>query len=500
MRTSAWLYRCLVLLVIFASATQAQSRVADSDGPPVATAIPILRVTMQNPSEINLGKPAAFVVAVTNQGQSPANDVIILTEIPEHVELMKTTPAPIEVDERAVEFRLGDLAPGATKRVTLVAIPRTAEPIKLNAAVNFATSSRTLLVRQPKLKLSAQVAPRVAIGTEVAWSVKVTNTGDGRAEKVLVTPSLNNGEVNGNPLAQPVQIGSLKPGETKEVQFTVVPTRRGEVSATFVCSNPDGLEVSEESTFRALQAELSVRAEGPKVQPLAREGNYQIVVTNPGDATTASTMVSVRVPEGLEITAAAENAYHARTRTLRWRLTKVRPSDVVRLPFRAETVTEGDQTLRIVAQSAQIPEATTTHTTTVISRPNLSVTVLNEEELSAIGDRISFKVTMVNAGSKPAEDLKIRVPMPAGLEAVDSENYQVTDGVITFPTQKLDSGEKVTLVFQVIGQQAGESRVRVLIDGPSLTRELSFEGSTFCYSRQEVSVRRSAEGDSPNDA
>ncbi len=488
MRSFSWLLGLSLLVATFASVGHAQARRAPSTNQTVATPVPVVQVTVQNPREINIGKPATFVLSVTNQGKAAANNVVVETRVPEHAELTGTTPQPSEVEGTIAKFQIGDLAPGATRRVTLVAVPKTTDVIKVGATTTFSTATQsTLIVRQPMLKLLAQTAPSVSIGAEANWLLRVVNTGDGHADDIVVTPKLVEGEVQGTPL-RAVRIGALKPGETKEVQFTVIPTKRGKLAASFEGTNADGLKAAVDSTIQVLQAQLAVKAVGPVVQPIGREGSYEIQVTNPGDAATGSTMVVVKIPAGLEVTAAAQNSYDKATRTLRWRITKVRPTDVVRLPFRAETVTAGEQTLSVLAESNKIEDATTTHTTAVISRSNLIVTVVNDQELAEVQDPVGFKVTVVNAGSRPVEDLRVNVAMPEGLSAVDASTYDVADGKISFPTQKLASGEKVTLTFQAVGQRVGEHRVRVLVSGGALTRELSFEGSTYCYSNDEVPV------------
>jgi len=144
--------------------------------------------------------------------------------------------------------------------------------------------------------------------------------------------------------------------------------------------------------------------------------------------------------------------------------------------------------LSVVVQSKKIEDATATHTTDVISRSNLIVTVVNNQELAAIADSAGFKVTVVNAGSKQVDDLHVRVAMPEGLKPVASARYTVQDGQISFPVQKLASGEKVTLAFAAVGSRVGEHRVRVLVDGGALTKELTFEGATYFYSDKEVPV------------
>ena len=486
-------FAAALMVVLVASTVPAQTRrAADRTAPAVASSVPVVRVTTQNPREINLGKPATFVIGVSNEGKTPAAEVVVSARIPEHVELAKTDPRPISIEGGIYKFRVGDLPPGAKRTVTVVAIPRQVSPIALNATVVFGTATVSeTIVRRPMLRVNAEVSPQVVIKSEVDWTVSVTNTGDGPADNVIVTPSLLAGKLQGTPLQQPVKIGPLKPGETKEVQFSVVPTQKGEVKAKFVTTNPDGLEASQESAFRVLQAELAVTWEGPRMQPLGRGGKYVVRVTNPGDAPSGLATVRIKIPEGLEFTAAADRkAFNEEHGTLRWRITNVRPGVVVPLWFEAESTSDGQQLLTVTAESERVAEVTAKHTTHVISRPNLVVTVLNDQELSEIGDPISFRVTVVNAGSRLAENLRVRVALPEGLEPVDSDAYNVAGREIEFPTQKLASGEKTTLNFRAIGRQLGEHRVRVLLDGTSLATALAIEASAFCYSDQEVPTTR----------
>lgn len=467
----------LVMCLSFASASADRPA-----GPAVVTTTPVIRVTTENPREINVGKPATFVFSVANEGTTHASGVFVVIGIPKHVELANSNVQPTMVSELIYKFPVGDLAPKTTQKVTLVAIPRTTDPIVLDSTVIFATSARaSVVVRRPELKLAATVTPQAVIGTEVDWTVSVSNTGDGIAESVVVTPSLLAGEVAGQSLSQAIQIGSLKAGETKEVQFTVIPSLRGNITAKFEGSNPDGLVSSQESTFQVLQPELSVAAYGPQVQPIAREGLYEIHVSNPGDAPTDSVFVKVQVPEGIQITSAAENAFDSKNRTLRWRITEIQPGAIVPIRFQAEPTVEGDLTISATVQSEKIGEAIATQTTNVISRPNPVVTVMNDQEFSPIGAAAGFRVNVINAGSKTADQLRVRVALPAGLEAIESANYEVQDGMIVFPVQKLESGAKATLAFHAIGRQAGEQRVRILVDGIGLANELTFEGSAFCY-------------------
>ena len=149
MRTNAWLYGPALLILSLASSMQAQSRAEDPAA--TATANPIVRVTATNPKEINIGKPVTFVIRVANEGKIPTTGILVATNIPEHVELTSSDPKPFKVEGHVHKFRIGDLDPGAMGNVTLVAVPRTTEPIQLDSTVIIATSTRSsVVVRQPR--------------------------------------------------------------------------------------------------------------------------------------------------------------------------------------------------------------------------------------------------------------------------------------------------------------------------------------------------------------
>lgn len=495
MRLSAWLGGLGIAVLSFAPLVEAQTRgrITDDRAPAVSTSTPVVRVTTQNPREINLGKPATFVISVANAGKVPASEVVIATTIPAHVEVTKSDPRPIDVEGQVYRFRVGDLNPGATERVTLVAVPRELNPVKLDTTVSFATSTRaSLMVRRPLLKVDAQVTNQAVLGRPVKWTVLVTNTGDGPAENVVLTPEIVSGEIQSTALRRPIQVGTLRAGETKKFTFEGTGSRKGEVSARFTGTNPDGLKAEIVSKFRVLQPELALRVNGPQIQPIGRESEYEVRVTNPGDAPTGSTLVTVTIPTGLEITSAPQNGYNEEKRTLRWRITNVRPGIAVPLRFRAEMVEAGNQILNIDAKAEQIASANGTHTTAVISRPNLIVTVVNSQELTEVGDQIKFDVRIVNAGSKSADDLQIRVAMPDGMEAVASEGYTIAGGQVEFRPLQLASGQKTAVSFRARGNKAGDHRVRVLINTSDQTSDLVFEAAAFCYAEPEESNRRTA--------
>jgi hypothetical protein len=261
---------------------------------------------------------------------------------------------------------------------------------------------------------------------------------------------------------------------------------RGMLLGKYDASNPDGVTATALSQTQVVQAELAISAIGPRVRPLAREAVYEIRVSNPGDAIAHSTEVVAALPAGLTVTEIENGGKKdAQAGTIGWDLEGVSPGKDAILRFHAETSREGEQKLLVAARATRVPDTTGSHTTLVISRPNLIATVLNDAELAAVGETMNFQLVVSNAGSKSADDVAIRVAIPAALEAIRMPGYQVEGSEILFPAQRIASGDNIKLSFRAVGKTVGDHRVRVSVDSLILGSEIAVEGIAYCYSEAD---------------
>lgn len=486
MRILAILSGVPLLFLSLMSPTYGQDSRA-SMAPRLGTSTPTLQVDTENPTAVNLGKPAVFAVRVKNTGTVPATGIVVATKIPEHVDLDESKPKATSIDGRTYHFLIGDLQPGQTQLVSLVLRPRSTAPIQLDTTTIFAASTRaSAVVQRPLLEVSPRAPQVVEVGEAVNIAVCVSNVGDGTITDVVLTPSLTKGQVEGTGFSRPILVGTIPAGESREVRVSATAVARGLLLGKYDAANPDGVTATALSQTQVVQAELAVSATGPRVRPLAREAVYQIRVTNPGDAVARSTEVVAALPAGLTVTRVEDGGKQdEQTGTLSWNLAGLSPGKDAVLHFHAETSREGEQKLLVAARAKRVPDATASHLTLVISRPNLIATVLNDAELAAVGEPMNFQLVVVNAGSKTANDVTIRVAIPAALEATRMTGYQVDGADILFPAQRIAAGEKVRLTFRAVGKAVGDHRVRVSVDSQILGSEIAVEGIAFCYSEAD---------------
>jgi uncharacterized repeat protein (TIGR01451 family) len=475
----------LLLLFVMSPCYGQDSRA--SMAPRLGTSTPTLQVETENPPAVNLGKPATFTIRVKNTGAVPATGIVIATRIPTHVDLDESKPRATSVDDRTYHFLIGDLQPGQTQLVSLVLRPRSTAPIQLDTTTIFAASTRSsAVVQRPLLEISARAPQVVEVGETVNVVLCVSNVGDGTITDVVLTPSLTKGKVEGTGFSTAVPVGTIPAGESREVRVSATAIARGLLLGKYDTSNPDGVTATTLSQTQVVQAELTISASGPRVRPMAREAVYQIRVTNPGDAVAHATEVVAALPAGLTVTSVEDGGKKdAQSGTVRWSLAGLQPGREAIVHFHAETSQEGEQKLLVATRAKRVPDATASHLTLVISRPNLIATVLNDAELAAVGETMNFQLVVVNAGSKAADDVTIRVSIPSALEATRMPGYQLQGSEILFPAQRIGAGEKVKLTFSAIGKSVGDHRVRVSVDSLILGSEIAVEGIAFCYSEAD---------------
>jgi uncharacterized repeat protein (TIGR01451 family) len=292
------------------------------------TAVSDLSLTKTGPAAATAGTNAVYTLTATNSGPSTAQGVVIEDDLPTGVSVVSvvgsngaTCVAGVPGDPlRSTTCSYGTVSPTAgsntrTMTITVRVLPATRGPLQNDARVGSATFDDDLsdnlatfttdVIGSADLSITKSDSPDpVVAGTDLTYTVTVTNGGPSTADDVVVTDPLPTGTtyvsgVDGNgatvcALVQQNQIvcelGTMQPGATKTVYITVhvapsVPT--GTVlnnTATVSSSTPDpntaNNGASTTTTVRT-SAELWLDKQGVK-----RSGNpspvvvYTLVVHN----------------------------------------------------------------------------------------------------------------------------------------------------------------------------------------------------------------------------
>ena len=142
MQTSA--ARCLAGSGLPADAT-GQAAAGDGTGRPGERALegpqkPALEIQKFAPGEIQVGKPAKFVVQVRNVGSQAADDVTIRDEVPQGTRLVSTSPTA-QTDGSQLVWQLGKLSPGEDRTVEMQLMPTAEGEIGSVATVSYSAQA-----------------------------------------------------------------------------------------------------------------------------------------------------------------------------------------------------------------------------------------------------------------------------------------------------------------------------------------------------------------------
>ena len=127
------------------------------------TVVPVISVETTGPSDINVGKTATFKITVKNVGDTPAEGLIIRTQLPATVEFESAAPKPEAIEEDAIRFYLGDVPARASRQISVNLVPQKRGAIDLATRASFSTSTKSSLhVRKSNLRIKA-VSPLKAM-------------------------------------------------------------------------------------------------------------------------------------------------------------------------------------------------------------------------------------------------------------------------------------------------------------------------------------------------
>jgi uncharacterized repeat protein (TIGR01451 family) len=454
----------------------------------VSSAVPQISIETSVPGEINIGASAQFVIAVKNSGKSVAEGVSIQTTLPPAVKFVQANPAPTLVNDRLIQFEVGDLPPATVRRFTVELIPEKTGPVDLQTKAFFSASTQSALqVRQSEVTIHCHGPETAQIGETVTFRVVVENIGDGPAQNVVLTPQLPESSYIETQLPRPAKIAALPAGKSQEFKFVVRANQRDWLEGNFVASAQDNREVQCGHRVKILRPDLRVEVSGTRVSFLQAEGEYELRVWNPGDTILRSVRLALQLPEGLDVTTLSEEAsVDPASRIYSWCLPTLNPGDSHTIQLKTKSAKVGRNIQLAVAMADADMRSQDDHLTHVISRADVDVAVINSKEAIEVGQMEEFAVSLVNRGSRTAETVGVTIQLPEGIEAMAAEGYTAAEQKVTFSAFRLNPGESKVLKFRAVGLEAGDQAVRATVETEFSHVPTIAETTVYFYDEDEL--------------
>ena len=449
---------------------------------------PTLTVSKSAPDEIQVGKPAKFQVVLRNVGPVDANDVMILDEVPEGTQLVKTVPQAQQSADGKLIWEMGTVRSGAEVSVTMEVIPMVEGEIGSIARVSFnAAASARATATKPQLLLEHTGPGQVLIGQDVIFHIRLSNPGTGVATNVRLEEDVPGGlrHIDGTELEY--LVGTIRPGETRLLELTLKADQEGPVENILYARADSDLVVEDRCPVTIIAPSLQVGITGPNKRYLDRKATFQIQVANPGSAPSHNVRLAARLPKGLSFVS-TNNAgqYNATDHTVYWSLAELPAGEMGVVEVVANAVGMGEQRIRVESSADMGLAESADHGILVEGLAALLFTCTDVADPIEIEGQTTYEIKVQNQGSKAATNLVVLAAIPPGMQAINGEG----------PTRVMIEGQKLQFeplprlapqadaIYKIFarGLTPGDKRLRVQLFSDELREPITSEESTHVYS------------------
>jgi uncharacterized repeat protein (TIGR01451 family) len=390
-----------------------------------------------------VGQPGDYALVIRNTCNIPVQQVIVRVRIPAGLTVMGTEPHANN-EGGILVWELGTLMAKQERSLSMKLQADAKGDITPQAWVTFTGSSvMRIRVREPKLALKTSAPDKALVGDPVAFTLTVSNPGDGSADQVKIQAILSEGLENARGNKIDFDIGNLAAGESRNVTLLCA-TRGGGVQkceATAVAEG--GLSARDASSINVIMPRLDLHLVGPRLRYLERKALYTLRVTNPGDAPATNVTVADMVPPGFKVLAASDGGRHdSQTRTVSWFLGEVGPGQTREVKLEVQAIAAGDHKHKATAVGARGLRSEAELITRVEGLSALMVEMVDTEDPIEAGGDTAYEVRITNTGSKTETDIKLIATVP------DKMQFKNAQG----PVRYREEGK--TIIFEPIAALA----------------------------------------------
>jgi uncharacterized repeat protein (TIGR01451 family) len=456
---------------------------ADLEGPQA----PSLTLEKRAPAEIQVGKECTFEIRIRNTGHVAAHGVVVRDEIPQKTSLVTCQPRAAESAGGVLHWELGTLNVGEEVTIEMRLLPMAEGEVGSVATVEFRSrvSVRTI-VTKPELAVRLSGPPTVMIGDEVPLEIEISNPGSGAATGVILLEDVPAGLSHPAGDRLELELGTIPPGEQRQLRLVLTATKAGAITNLLTARADANLSVDAHVDIEVIAPQLKVGIDGPKRRFLERPATYTLSLENPGTAAAKDVELAAYLPKGMKFLEANNHGqYDAATHSVIWGLEELPASERGSVQLVAVPVEPGDQMLRAEGRAAKGLTDQAKQGITVEGVAAIKFAVDDLEDAIEIGGETTYKIDVVNEGSKAATQVQIAALIPAGLKAVaasgPSQHAMQADRVVFAPLRRLAPKAEVTYEIRVEGLDAGDHRLRVQLATDEIRQPVTKEENTRVY-------------------
>ena len=439
------------------------------------------------PSQVELNKPMAYSMRVTNLTPAALNGIVVSEQLPDKFELTSASPTA-QQDGKNMIWEIDSLGPRAAVEITVSGKATEMESLKYCTSVTIpaAAACATVQVIHPKLKLTRIAPAGILVCEPIEVRYVLENTGTGAAEGIKIVETLPDGlETSDGKNELVIDAGKVPAGQVKEFAAKLKALRKGQYVSKAVASSANGLQAeSAPATIVVDKPVLSIAVSGPDKQYVGRAITYDITVTNESDAPAKDTLIEDTIPDDVKSMKASAGAKLSAKKIV-WPLGTLAPraSQTVQVSF--EPTREGVLSNNVSATANCADTVTASAQTALKTIPAVLLEVIDVTDPVEVGTRTTYVITVTNQGSAPSTNIVVVCGIEDNMRYVSSSGSSagtIEDGTLTFaPLESLAPKAKATWRVIVTALKVGDTRFKTTMKTDELTRPVEETEATRVY-------------------
>jgi uncharacterized repeat protein (TIGR01451 family) len=368
--------------------------------------------------------------------------------------------------------------------VTLNVFATEGEELLSQPTVSQAGASLRTLLASPKVLLRQVTTPSACgVGDTVPLLMEVANQGNGTATGVILQVTLPAGlhHPAGNRIER--DIGTLAPGQSREVTLEVNAASRGKHTYQATALAEDDHKAAFAASVDVGEATLTLTQTGPAQRFANTETAFILQLQNTGDGPAREVQLLDTLPEAMTFLSATDDgAYDQASHCVVWRFGELRPGEARRIVLKAMPTVAGEHFNRAVLRAAPNLKARADAKVTVDGVPALQLHLVDREDPLAVGDETTYEIRVRNQGSARSTRIQVLAVVPEGLSILQASadvGHRVQGRQVIFePALELSARAAAVYHVRVRAESPGTYRFRAQLQSDQLRLPVCAEEST----------------------
>ena len=330
-----------------------------------------------------------------------------------------------------------------------------------------------------------KTGPETAVlGENVPYTITISNVGDGTARNVVLNDYLPEGLRHSSGAAQLTQdIGSLAPGESRTLTLTAQAVARGRHCNRAVVTTANAGTAESTACTVVQERQLQLTKDGTPSQFLGRRANYNIVVTNPGDAGLTDVVVVDTLPP--YTTYVSSSGGQVQDNKVVWRLNTLGPGQSQTFNVTVTCQTPGTHVNTVTAECREGLRRQAEAPTVWRGMPAVRVEVVDDPDPVEIGGETIYTISVMNQGTAQDSNVEVTAVFPPSLKPLavsGAINSHIEGQKVIFASVPVIQ-PKQEIIYKIKAQalSVDDARLRVYVKTNLLETPVCEEESTHLY-------------------